>query len=219
MGIAFCLLSVAIAWLGVTHITVEILSAPVRLVGGSAWRVALTPIGEFLKTMNQKAGSKKKQHANLYGASLWPSEAQVWMDTAMRLDYESNRPQKDSHIDRNKLNVAHVCTGLAFELAYKSLLVAEFKPLERTHSVKKLHEMLKEEIRGIVEGYIKEGGWEDSTHLLEYLDEAMTHPDRKYWMENPWKRGRVEVGFVIGIETMTISGLAPILRKLVNLGV
>ena len=127
--------------------------------------------------MDQKAGSKKKQYANVYGASLWPWEAQVWMDTAVRLDSESNRPQKNEHIDHNKLNVAHVCTGLAFELAYKSLLVAEFKPLEKTHSVEKLHGMLKEETQEIVEGYIKEAGWKDSAHLLKYLDERMTHPD------------------------------------------
>ena len=168
--------------------------------------------------MSQKAGSKKKQYANLFGASMWPSEAQVWMDTAMRLDYESNRSQEDSHTNHNKLNVAHVCTGLAFELAYKSLLVAEFKPLEKTHSVEKLHEMLREETQGIVEGYIKETGWKDSAHLLNYLDESMTHPDRKYWMENPWKRGGVGVGFMIATGIMTIPGLALILYKLVNLG-
>lgn len=169
--------------------------------------------------MDQKAGRKKKQHANLRGASLWPWEAQVWMDTAVRLDSESNRPQKKSeHIDHNKLNVSHVCTGLAFELAYKSLLVAEFKPLERTHSVEKLHGMLKEGTQEIVEGYIKEAGWKDSADLLEYLDDEMTHSDRKYWMDNPWKVGSARVGFVIGIETMTIPGLAPVLRKLVNLG-
>ena len=170
------------------------------------------------KTMSQKVGSKKKQHANLFGASLWPREAQVWMDTALRLDYESKRSQKDSNVDHNKLNVAHVCTGLAFELAYKSLLVAEFKPLERTHSVEKLHEMLKEETQGIIDRYIKEVGWKDSTYLLEYLDERMTHPDRKYWMENPWKREKTGTSFVIAEGIMAIPGLAPILRKLVNLG-
>lgn len=168
--------------------------------------------------MNQKSGSQKKQYANLFGASLWPREAQVWMDTAVRLDYESNRPQKDSHTDHNKLNVAHVCTGLAFELAYKSLLVAEFKPLKRTHSVEELHGMLGEETRGIVEGDIKEIGWKDSAHLLNYLDERMTHPDRKYWMQNPWKRGGAGTSFVIAEGIMTIPGLALILHKLVNLG-
>ena len=172
------------------------------------------------KTMNQKAGRKKKKHANLFGASMWPREAQVWMDTALRLDYESNRPLKNrKHIDHNKLNVAHVCTGLAFELAYKSLLVAEFRPIEQTHSIEKLHEILKKETQEIVEGYIKEAGWKDSVHLLNYLDERMTHPDRKYWMENPWKVGGAGTSFVIAEGIMTIPGLASILHKLAILGV
>ena len=169
--------------------------------------------------MNHKAGSKKKKHANLFGASMWPWEAQVWMDTALRLDYESNRPLKNrKHIDHNKLNVAHVCTGLAFELAYKSLLVAEFQPIKQTHSIEKLHEILREETQEIVEGYIKEAGWKDSVRLLNYLDERMTHPDRKYWMENPWKVGGAGTGFVIAEGVMTIPGLASILHKLVILG-
>ena len=159
-----------------------------------------------------------KQYANLYGATWWPWEAQVWMDTAVRLDYESNRPQKKEPIYRNKLNVAHVCTGLAFELAYKSLIIADFQPIEKTHQVEKLHGMLKEETQGIVERYITEEGWKDSASLLEYLDENMTHPDRKYWMENPWKKGGTATVFVIGDEIRSIPGLTPILCKLVNLG-
>ena len=166
--------------------------------------------------MTQQAGSPKKQHANLGQSFVWLLEAQVWMDTAVRLDAESNRPQRNGNYDANKLNVAHVCTGLAFELAYKSLLVAEFKPLEKTHSVEKLHEKLEEETQEIVEGYIKRAGWKDSTSLLNYLDERMTHPDRKYWMENPWKKGGGGVGFS-SAPNRTIPELASILRDLVIL--
>ena len=161
----------------------------------------------------------RKQYANLYAVSCFPWEAQVWMDTAVHLDYESNRHVKNSPTNEIKLNVAHVCTGLAFELAYKSLIIADFKPIERTHEVEKLHGMLKEETQEIVEGYIKEMGWENSTHLLKYLDERMTHPDRKYWMENPWKKGGTGNSFMIAEGIMSISGLAPILCKLVNLGI
>ena len=160
----------------------------------------------------------KKKHANLYAVSYFPWEAQVWMDTAVRLDYESNRHVKNSNTDHIKLNVAHVCTGLAFELAYKSLITADFQPIEKTHRVEKLHEMLKEETRKIVEVYIKEAGWKDSVSLLKYLDETMTHPDRKYWMHNPWKAVRTGTGFVIAEGIMSIPGLTPILCKLVNLG-
>ena len=167
--------------------------------------------------MNQKTKNKQERYANLFITPLWPREAQVWMDTAVRLDYESNLHVKKSGFDVNKLNVAHVCTGLAFELAYKSLIIADFKPIEKTHSVEKLHGMLKKETEKIVEGYITEAGWKDSVSLLKYLDERMTHRDRKYWMDDPWKRGGTGVGFVRkGI--MTIPELAPILHKLVNLG-
>lgn len=161
----------------------------------------------------------KKKHANLYAVSHLPREAAVWMDTALRLDSESNRRVKNSHTDHNKLNVAHVCTGLAFELAYKSLIVADFKPIAPIHSVEKLHGMLKQETRTIVEVYITEAGWKDSASLLKYLDETMTHGDRKYWMENPWKKGGAGTSFVIADGLMAIPGLAPILYKLINLGI
>lgn len=87
----------------------------------------------------------EKKYANLYAVSIFPREAAVWMDTALRLDSESNRRVENSNTDHNKLNVAHVCTGLAFELAYKSLIVADFKPIAPIHSVGKLHGMLKHE--------------------------------------------------------------------------
>lgn len=167
--------------------------------------------------MNQKAGSENKKLNNLVIASMWSTEAQVWMDTAVRLDYESNLQVENRGFDLNKQNVAHVCTGLAFELAYKSLIIADFKPIKKTHYVKKLHGMLKTETKKIVEGYITHAGWEDSTSLLNYLDETMTHPSRKYWMDDPCKEKRTSAKFVRkGKET--IPELAPILHKLVNLG-
>ena len=145
------------------------------------------------------------------------------MEVAVRLDLESGRGRNNDNINHCKLNVAHVCTGMAFELGYKSLLVAEFKLPEKTHSIEKLHKMLKAETQKIVEQWIKEAGWKDSGDLLKYLDERMAHPDRKYWMENPWKTAKTGVrsgtGFIIGIGIMTIPELAPILYKLANLGV
>ena len=108
---------------------------------------------------------------------------------------------------------------LHLKLAYKSLIVADFKPIAPIHSVEKLHEMLKQETRTIVEVYITEAGWKDSASLLKYLDKRMTHPDRKYWMENPWKKGGTGTSFMIAEGIMTIPGLAPLLRMLVNLGI
>ena len=163
----------------------------------------------------------REPQPNVYAASMWSAEACTWMNVAVRLDHESGRG-RNNNTDHSKLNVAHVCTGMAFELAYKSLLVAEFKLPEKTHSIEKLHKMLKAETQKIVEHWIKEAGWKESGDLLKYLDERMAHPDRKYWMENPWKTAKTGVrsgtGFIIGIGIMTIPELAPILYKLANLG-
>ena len=93
--------------------------------------------------MSHKMRKKREPHPNVYAASMWPMEAQTWMEVAMRLDFESGRGRNNENTDHCKLNVAHVCTGMAFELAYKSLLVAEFKLPEKTHSIEKLHKMLK----------------------------------------------------------------------------
>ena len=66
--------------------------------------------------MNQKMGDKRKPRANVYAASTWPGDAWAWMDVAVRLDVESGRGRTNDHINHHKLNVAQVCTGLAFEL-------------------------------------------------------------------------------------------------------
>ena len=187
-------------------------------------KVGITPISVSgdKKKVNHKIKKKREPQPNVYAASMWPAEAQTWMDVAVRLDRESGRGRNNNNINRCKLNVAHVCTGMAFELAYKSLLMAEFKLPKRTHSIEELHKMLKAETQRIVEGWINRAGWKESNALLKYLDERMAHPDRKYWMENPWKTAktgvRSGVGFVIGIGIMTIPELAPILYKLANLG-
>ena len=174
------------------------------------------------KKMNQRTETRRKPQPNVYAVSVWPAEAQTWMDAAVRLDLESGRGRDNNNTNHCKLNVAHVCTGLAFELAYKSLLVAEFTLPQKTHSIEKLHKMLKAETQRIVEGWVKEAGWKESGHLLEYLDERMAHPDRKYWMDNPWKTARTGVSsgtsFIIATGIMTIPNLAPILYQLANLG-
>ena len=81
--------------------------------------------------MNNKIKKQREPQPNVYTASIWPAEAQTWMNVAVRLDLESGRGRNNENTDHCKLSVAHVCTGMAFELAYKSLLVAEFKLPEK----------------------------------------------------------------------------------------
>lgn len=72
-------------------------------------------------------------------------------------------------------------------MAYTSLIIADFQPLEKTHSVEKLHGMLKDETRKTVEVYITEAGWGDSESLLKYLDETMTQRKQRSPKWNPPK--------------------------------
>jgi tetratricopeptide (TPR) repeat protein len=148
---------------------------------------------------------------------MWLGDAQAWLDMAERLDSESNREQNTAPTNHHKRNVAHACIGLAFELAYKSLLVAEFKIPEETHSIEKLHNRLKVETQRIVEEWIKEAGWEESGALLKFLDKYMAHPDIKYRLDNLWEKEKRDPSFTL-TGMRTIPKLATILYQLVNLG-
>ena len=55
----------------------------------------------------------------------WLGDSQVWMKKAIEIDRTSGRGQKAVETDMNELNVAHVCVGLAFELAFKALAKSE----------------------------------------------------------------------------------------------
>ena len=167
--------------------------------------------------MTNNTADNKKQLANVDTAMVWLRDAQAWMDMAERLDSESKQEQKDDPTNHHKRNVAHACIGLVFELAYKSLLVAEFKIPEETHSVEKLHKKLEVETQRIVDEWVKEAGWEGSDNLLKFLDKYMVPPDIKYQLDNPWEKEKRDPGFTL-TGMRTIPELAKILYQLVDLG-
>ena len=138
--------------------------------------------------MDNNTEERKKRLANLDTATMWLGDAQVWLDMAEHLDKKSERDQNTDATNHHKWSVAHACTGVAFELAYKSLLVAEFKMPEETHSIEKLHKRLKVETQTVVEEWVKDAGWENSAALLEFLDKYMAQPDIKYRLDNPQEK-------------------------------
>ena len=167
--------------------------------------------------MDNNTENGEKRLTNVDTAMMWLGDAQAWLDMAERLDSESKREQNADPTNHHKRSVAHACIGLAFELAYKSLLVAEFKIPEETHSIEKLHKRLKVETQRVVEEWIKEAGWEESGALLKFLDNYMAHPDIKYRLDNPWEKEKRGPGFIL-TEMGTIPKLTTILCQLVNLG-
>ena len=148
----------------------------------------------------------------------WLGDSQVWMATAVELDRRSGRGRRHGNIDSNELNVAHVCAGLAFELALKALATSERRPIVKKHEAEKNYRNLGKQSRTTLKKFVEENEnlpnkMED---LLEYLDERMCHPDRKYWMVG--KTGLMGgIGFVQNITGLIIPDLAILHAKIVNM--
>lgn len=149
--------------------------------------------------------------ARIFG---WIGDSQVWMKTAVKLDQMSGRGQGGEE-NINAANVAHVCTGFAFELVLKALVVSEGVDIKRTHKTSVVYGMLREGTKSEIAALIQEGGMSEK-YLFDYLDERMSHPDRKYWMVNP-KQQNASMGFVQNIEGLVIPDLAVLHEAIVGI--
>jgi len=146
--------------------------------------------------------------------SGWLGDSRVWMETAVRLDRVSGRGRGDGD-DVHAANVAHVCTGLAFELVLKALAVTEGLRIKPTHSVSFVYGQMRKETQEEIAALIRERG-SDAKEVLEYLDERMCHPDRKYWMVNTKQQGGA-VGFIQNSKILVIPALAELHRGIARI--
>ena len=154
-------------------------------------------------------------HSN-WDAGNWYGDSAAWMRVALREDAESGRERGKTGgvIDHYRLNVGLVSAGIAIELMYKVLLMADRVKTEPKHDVTTLHGLL-ETRRGPVESILLGEGWPDAETFMDFMDNDLRHWDRKYWMSNPPKRGAV--GFSIGDRLTTIPGLARVHQKMTAL--
>ena len=165
--------------------------------------------------MNFRPTIKAENRAKI---TMWLGDSQVWMTTAMELDRRSGRGRGHVATDNSELNVAHVCTGLAFELALKALATSEGRPIAMKHEAEKGYRNLGKQSRATLKRFVKEAenlprAIED---LLAYLDERMCHPDRKYWMVG--KAGTMSgIGFTQNLPGLVIPDLAVLHAKIVNM--
>ena len=137
-------------------------------------------------------------------------DSHTWMKTASRL-FSEGQPQHHSWEGISKLNVAHTCTGYAFELLIKCLVAASSQQPEQIHCLRRLYECIEHDIQATINKIVVNQGWDTIDSFLRYLDERMTSPDRKYWGRNTKRRGgRVSgVGFA-HVEPLTVGHLAKI---------
>ncbi len=149
--------------------------------------------------MGDNTDEHKKRQEDLNTARSWLGDAREWMKLAGRLNNECAVKENSFPVDDHKLNVAHACAAMTFQLAYKSLLAAAAKWPRKHDEIARTHKRLQQETQTRIEGWITEAGY-DVSSLLKNLDKHMN----EHGMEN-------------GIHQFDISTLANILGKLVKL--
>ena len=139
----------------------------------------------------------------------WLGDSQVWMKTAIERDKASGRGQSGVKADMNELNVAHVCAGLAFELVLKALAKSEGRPVKAKHEALKNFGALSKKSQESVSQIVKTHTSNTVEGFLEYLDERMCHPDRKYSMVG--RKGEAgPLGFVNDVAGLVIPDIAKV---------
>ena len=139
----------------------------------------------------------------------WLGDSQVWIETAVERDKASGRGQSGVETDMHELNVAHVCAGLAFELVLKALAKSERRTSTTKHEALKNYRALSKKSQDKIAQIVKMYTSNSIQGFLEYMDERMCHPDRKYWMVG--RKGEARgVGFVENIEGLVIPDIAKV---------
>ena len=119
-------------------------------------------------------GESTGMHYPYYG------DAVVWMAQASELHGQLSGDLYGE--EANKANVAAVCAGLAFELIFKVLVRAGGKePHDVLHKPSRAFAMLDREAQHAVERAALKHGWSSVTTLLDYLDDDLCTPQRRYW--------------------------------------
>ena len=148
--------------------------------------------------------------------TTWLGDSQVWMKTAVEKDQRSGRGRNDVETDTNELNVAHVCTGLAFELALKALAKSEGRPITTKHESVKNYRALSTASQVRIKHFVEQETPNTIESFLQYIDERMCHPDRKYWMVGR-KGEQKPVGFVYSVSGLIIPDLAKVHAEIVQM--
>ena len=160
--------------------------------------------------MTFKPTIKIEHRAQITG---WLGDSQEWMATAVEKYKQFERSAKTEH---NTYNVGHVCAGIAFELVLMALAVSEGKPYSKKHGAAKNFSSLGKESRQAIKAIVEQVADCPFENFLEYLDESMCDPDRKYWGYDK-EGGGGGVGFVIGIGSFLPPTLATVHGKIADM--
>ena len=145
-------------------------------------------------------------------------DSQAWMATTLQKDRESGRMETPEEINHHMLNIATISAGVAIELIYKALALAEGGPVIKKHDIGKLHNAIpRSETKREIEKTLNDLGWPGTKKWVEFTDEEIEHDNRRYWNYDPNKIHSRGLGFVIGIDIKTIPAIAKVHLRLSDL--
>ena len=156
--------------------------------------------------MHNNTDKTSTRQVDLDKAATWLANAQTWIKLAEQLTSESACASQS-----NKLNVAHVCIGLAFQKAYNSLLVAEAKWPRDKDAIEKTHNRLQRDTQITVEEWIAQADC-DASVILKSLDTYMNE-----YMAPPHEPFGIGALGADGTPIADVSILIEILRQLFRL--
>ncbi|MDE0297432.1 MAG: tetratricopeptide repeat protein [Candidatus Poribacteria bacterium] len=133
--------------------------------------------------MDNNTDETKKRQEDLEAAQRWLGDAREWIKLAEQFNSERAERQNSNSVDDHKLNVAYACVGMAFQLAYNSLLVALAKWPREKDGAEKSHRRLPKETQIKIERWIGKAGT-DSSKLLKNLDNYKKKYETKSATEN-----------------------------------
>lgn len=113
-------------------------------------------------------------------------DADIWMQEAedMYLQSADASLAGQEYPATNRLNVAFVCAGLAFELLFKVLARAGGGDPPAVHHPSELYEVIEQlpdnRLVVLVGDILSKHGWDDVYVLLGFLDD-LSNVNRKYW--------------------------------------
>ena len=119
------------------------------------------------KQMHNNTDETSTRQVDLDKAATWLADAKTWIKLADQLTSESASASQD-----NKLNIAYACIGLAFQMAYNSLLVVEAKWPRDKDGIEETHNRLQRDTQITVEEWIAQAGC-DASVILKSLDTYM----------------------------------------------
>ena len=133
-------------------------------------------------------------------------DAQVWMDTSVRLHNNAGEIDGARYPKENELNVAYVCAGYAFELVFKILVELSGSIPAPKHEPSVAFGKMAGKYRTEVKRIVINHGWKDIGPFLYHLDNNLCHKDRKYWMRPPRggpASGSFQLGGIRGIISLS----------------